>query len=79
LYPYIRGTWAAVERPRFRQDGSINIQVDMLPALGTGVVSGAPWQSQIEVNYSYNFGMFRDRQGPEKGGHSLMVFWSKLL
>jgi hypothetical protein len=79
LYPYIRGTWAAVERPRFRQDGSINNQVDMLPAVGGGVVSGAPWQSSIEINYSHNFGMFRDRQGPEKGGHSFLVFWSKLI
>ena len=79
LYPYIRGTWAAIERARFRDDGSIKLQVDMLPAVATGVVSGAPWGSQIEVNYSYNFGIFRDRDGPEKGGHGIMVFWSKLL
>lgn len=80
MYPYIRGTWAAVERPRFREDGSVNNQVDTLPALGAGVVSGAPWQSSIEINYSYNFGIFRDRQGePERGGHGLIVFWSKLL
>lgn len=79
LYPYIRGTWSAIERPRFRSDGTIRNEVDMLPALGGGVVSGAPWSSQIEVNYSYNFGIFRDRGGPEMGGHSALVFWSKLL
>ncbi len=79
LYPYIRGTWAAVDRARFRRDGSVHNQVDMLPAIGTGVVSGAPWGSQVEINYSYNFGIFRDRQGPEKGGHGIMFFWSKLL
>jgi hypothetical protein len=79
LYPYIRGTWSAIELPRFRENGSIKFQVDMLPALGAGVVSGAPWSSQIEANYSYNFGIFRDRQGPQKGGHGIMVFWSKLL
>ncbi|MCA9422874.1 MAG: hypothetical protein KC592_17785 [Nitrospira sp.] len=79
LYPYIRGTWSAIERPRFRNDGSIHNEVDMLPAVGGGVVSGAPWGSQIEVNYSYNFGIFRDRGGPEMGGHSVLLFWSKLL
>ncbi|MDR4493523.1 MAG: hypothetical protein AB7P17_00075 [Nitrospirales bacterium] len=79
LYPYIRGTWSAIERPRFRNDGSIRNEVDMLPAVGGGVVSGAPWGSQIEINYSYNFGIFRDRDGPEMGGHSVLLFWSKLL
>lgn len=79
LYPYIRGTWSAIERPRFRDNGSIHTQVDMLPALGGGIVSGAPWGSQLEFNYSYNFGIFRDRNGPERGGHGVMVFWSKLL
>lgn len=79
LFPYIRGTWAAVERARFQRDGSIRNEVDMLPAVGGGVVSGAPWGSQIEINYSYNFGIFRDRDGPEMGGHSVLLFWSKLL
>jgi hypothetical protein len=79
LYPYIRGTWSAIERPRFRRDGSIRNEVDMLPAVGGGVVSGAPWGTQIEINYSYNFGIFRDRNGPERGGHGVLLFWSKLL
>ncbi|MBA3965575.1 MAG: hypothetical protein H0X47_07355 [Nitrospirales bacterium] len=79
LYPYIRGTWSAIERARFNRDGSIRNEVDMLPAVGGGVVSGAPWGSQIEVNYSYNFGIFRDRHGPDMGGHSFLLVWSKLL
>ena len=79
LYPYIRGTWSAIERARFNGDGSIRYQVDMLPAVGGGIVSGAPWGSQIEINYSYNFGIYRDRHGPKLGGNSVVVFWSKLL
>lgn len=79
LYPYIRGTWSAIERARFNGDGTIRNQVDMLPAVGGGIVSGAPWGSQIEINYSYNFGIYRDRHGPKLGGSSVVVFWSKLL
>lgn len=41
-----------MERARFTGDGSIRNQVDMLPAVGGGIVSGAPWGSQIEINYS---------------------------
>lgn len=79
MYPYIRGTWAVVERPRF-QDNGIKNRMDSLPALGAGVVSGAPWRSQIELNYSYNFGIFRDHDGhPREGGHGLFIIWSKLF
>ncbi|MGQ0809925.1 MAG: hypothetical protein ACT4OO_01695 [Nitrospiraceae bacterium] len=80
LYPYLRGTWSVVDRPRFQPEGRIKNQVDTLPALGSGVVSGAPWDSQIELNYSYNFGIFRDRGGkPTMGGHGFFAFWSKQL
>ena len=39
----------------------------------------SPWRSQIEVNYSYNFGIFSDRGGgpPIAGRHGFFVFWSK--
>ncbi|WP_447979107.1 hypothetical protein [Candidatus Nitrospira bockiana] len=80
LYPYVRGTYGLVERPRFVGNGAVKQQMDGLPAVGGGVVSGAPWRSQIELNYSYNFGIFRDPGGrPEKGGHGVFVFWSKEL
>jgi len=46
--------------------------MDSFPAVAIGVVSGAPWGSQIEVNYSYNFGTYfgivmvnRDSEGAE--------------
>jgi hypothetical protein len=50
-----------------------------MPTLGVGVVSGAPWRSQIELNYTYNFGIFRDSDGgtPTRGGHGMFLFWSK--
>ena len=78
LYPYIRGTWGLVERPRFADGGAIRMSMDQLPSIGGGVVSGAPWRSQIEFNYAYNFGMIRDPGGERQfGSHGLFVFWSK--
>jgi hypothetical protein len=80
LYPYVRATYGIVERPRFGPGGSIKMQMDSLPALSGGIVSGAPWRSQIELNYSYNFGIFRDPGGtPRMGGHGAFIFWSKQL
>ena len=77
LYPYIRGTYASVERPRFADNGTIKMQMDSLPGLGGGVVSAAPWSSQVDLNYTYNFGVFRDRGGPKLGGHGIIISWSK--
>lgn len=79
LYPYIRGSYGLVEQPRFQSDGSIRKQMDPMPAVSAGVISGAPWRSQIEINYSYNFGIYSDRGGgpPIAGRHGFFVFWSK--
>ena len=78
LYPYIRATYGIVERPRFSPDRSIRFQMDSLPAVGGGIVSGAPWRSQIELGYSYNFGIFRDPGGHvSMGGHGFFAMWSK--
>ncbi|MGH7258145.1 MAG: hypothetical protein ACREIM_07185 [Nitrospiraceae bacterium] len=81
LFPYLEATWGLVERPRFTPDGGIKNVTDSMPAVGGGIVSGAPWKSQIELNYSYNFGIFRDPGGapPTKGGHGMFFFWSKEL
>jgi hypothetical protein len=80
MFPYIRGTWAVIERLRFTPNGISN-QMNSLPALGAGLVSGAPWRSQVELNYAYNFGMFRDPGGgpPTLGGHGFFILWSKEL
>ncbi|HZC82594.1 MAG TPA: hypothetical protein VE222_12920 [Nitrospiraceae bacterium] len=78
LFPYIRGTYAIVERPRFTDGGAIAMRMDSLPAIGGGIVTGAPWSSQVEVNYTYNFGVFRDTDGgPRMGGHGIFISWSK--
>lgn len=80
LYPYIRGTFGLVERPRFTDTGTVKMQTDSLPALGGGIVSGMPWNSQVELNYSYNFGIFRSSDsGPKQGGHGMFISWSKMF
>jgi len=79
FYPYIRGSWGLVEQPRFQPDGTIHNRMDSMPAISAGVISAAPWRSQIELNYSYNFGIYSDRGGgpPMAGRHGFFVFWSK--
>ncbi|ALA57919.1 hypothetical protein [Nitrospira moscoviensis] len=79
LYPYARASWGLVEQLRFQPNGGIRRQMDEMPALSGGVVSGAPWKSLIELNYSYNFGIYSDRGGgpPQPGRHGFFVFWSK--
>ncbi len=80
LYPYVTATYGLVERPRFTPQGIRN-STDSLPAVGGGVITGAPWKSQIELNYSYNFGIYRDPGGapPTKGGSGAFIFWAKTL
>ena len=80
LYPYIRGTYAVVERPRFADNGTIKMQMDSLPALGGGVVTRGPWRTSVEVNYTYNFGVFRSTDsGPQMGGHGIFISLSRSL
>jgi hypothetical protein len=80
LYPYVTATYGLVERLRSTPQG-IEESTDSLPALGGGIVTGAPWKSQIELNYSYNFGIFRDPGGapPTMGGHGAFILWAKQL
>lgn len=79
LYPYLEATWGIVERPLFTTDSQIKMVTDSMPTVGAGLVSGAPWNSQIELNYTYNFGIYRDPGGPPptKGGHGMFIFWSR--
>lgn len=80
IFPYIRGSWGVVEQARFQPNGTIQNKMDSMPALSGGVVSGAPWHSQVEINYSYNFGIFRNHDGiPTQGRQGFFVFWSKDL
>lgn len=78
LFPYVRGTWAWIDRPRFTEGSRVSNEMDSLPALGAGLTTGAPWRSLIEVDYSYNFGILRNPDGdPAFGGHTLMFSISK--
>ncbi len=81
MYPYVRGSWGIIEQPRFNPNGSVRNQMDSMPALSGGFVTGAPWRSQIEINYNYNFRIHSDRGGdsPTSGRHGFFVFWSKEL
>jgi len=63
---------------------ALTVKADRRPAafwLTGGVVTGAPWRSQVEINYSYNFGIYSDHGGgpPLPGRHGFFVFWSKEL
>ena len=80
LYPYVTATYGLGERLRSTPQG-IKQSTDSLPALGGGIVTRASWKSQIELNYSYNFGIFRDPSGapPTMGGHGAFIFWAKEL
>lgn len=81
LSPYIRGAWGLVEQARFQADGSVKLKMESMPVIGGGVFGGAPWRSQVEINYSYNFGIYGDHGGgpPTPGRNGVFVFWSKLL
>lgn len=74
FYPYIRGSYGLVEQSRFQPDGRIHGQMDPMPAVSTGVVSAGPWRSQIEINYSYDFGIYSDHGGgpPIAGRHGFL-------
>lgn len=78
LYPYLRGSLAYVDRPRYKDTGRVGNKMDMLPAVGAGFTMGAPWRSEVEFGYVYNFGLIRNPNGqPEFGGHGIMLQWSK--
>jgi hypothetical protein len=80
IFPYVRGSWGMVEQARFNPDGSIRLEMNSMPAIGGGVVTGAPWRSQVELNYSYNFGIFSDHGGQStQGRNGFFIFWSKEL
>jgi hypothetical protein len=77
-YPYLRANWAWIDRPRFDNQGQINFKMDDIPSVGGGLVMGMPWRSQLELSYTYSFGMFRNATDtPERGGHAAFVVWSK--
>lgn len=55
--------------------------MESMPAVGGGLISDAPWKSQIEINYSYNFGIYRNQGKGQSspGRNGFFIFWSKEL
>ncbi len=78
VYPYVRASWAWLDRARFNERGQVNFRMDDIPSVGGGVVMGMPWRSQLELSYTYSIGMFRNPgDQPERGGHAALIRWSK--
>lgn len=77
-YLHLRGQLAWIDRARFNDDGTARWQMDSLPSLGAAVTCGAPWNSQLELSYSYNFGLLREtNNGSKYGGQAVTLSWSK--
>lgn len=77
-YLRVRGTLAQVERLRFNDQGGAVARVEPMNALSIGVTSGFFGHSQLELAYTYNFGILRQREGgAEAGDGVILVHWSK--
>ncbi len=78
LYLQVRGSLAWLDRPRFSPEGSVQNRTDSLRSVTAGLTSGLPWDSSLEISYSYNFGILRQRNGAAKsGGGALYFSWTK--
>jgi hypothetical protein len=78
LYLQARGTVARLVRPRFSSGESVETKTDSLHAVTAAVTSGFLWDSSLEIAYSRNFDLFRQRNGVAKrGGGAFYFFWTK--
>jgi len=80
FFAYLRliGTLAQVDRLRFDDSGGVVARVQPMNALSLGVTSGFLWHSELELGYTYNFGILRQREGESKAGDgAILVHWSK--
>jgi hypothetical protein len=78
LYLQARGTVARLDRPRFSSGGSVENETGTLRAVTAAVTSGFLWDSSLEIAYSRNFDLLRQRNGVAKrGGGALYFFWTK--
>jgi hypothetical protein len=76
----VRGSLAWVERPRFAAGGVVENRIDPLHSWTLAATSGFLWDSSLELAYSYNSGLLRQRNGVERsGGGALFFSWTKLL
>jgi len=77
-YLRVRGTLAQVDRLRFTDQGGVVSRVEGMNALSIGVTSGFFVRSQLELAYTYNFGILRQRGGVGKEGDgAILLHWAK--
>ena len=77
LYLHLRGSMAWVDLFRFQGGGLID-RTDGLHSVSAAVTSGFLWNSQLELGYSHNFGLFRIDEGVSRRGRdALLISWSK--
>jgi len=80
FFAYLRliGTLAQIDRLRFDDSGGVVARVQPMNALSLGVTSGFLWHSELELGYTYNFGILRQREGESQAGDgAILVHWSK--
>ncbi len=78
LYLHLKGTLAWVDRPRFKDDDTVINRTEPMHSITASVTSGFLWDSQIEIGYTHNFGILRERDGrSEYGGEALLFSWTK--
>jgi hypothetical protein len=78
LYLQARGTLARLERPRFRPDQTVRSETATLPAATAAITTGLPWDSSLEIAYSYNARLLKARDGSAGSGRgALYIFWTK--
>ena len=78
LYLQARGTLARLDRMRFSSSGAIESETDTLRAITVAMTSGFVWDSSLEIAYSRNFDLLRQRSGVAKrGGGAFYFFWTK--
>lgn len=78
LYLQARGTVARLDRARFSSGGAVENETATFRAVTAAVTSGFLWDSSLEIAYSRNFDLFRQRNGSAKrGGGAFYFFWTK--
>ena len=79
LFLQLRGTLAWVDRP-VAVAGGTETRTGTFPAVTAGVTTGLPWNSAIEIAWSWNFGLENAGDGgATKGRSGLMVNFSKVF
>ena len=63
LYLQLRGSLAWVDRARFTPAGGIENHVDPMHSWTVSVTSGFLWDSSIEIGWSHNSGVLRQKSG----------------